>query len=533
MSVPILGGAVYRCNKCRMLRGVAAVSLSSPEGIVRTASGRIPSLLVPAGLAATALAQNIGPSTSVSPYILPSTAGVSTTSILTVNDPLVPDISGFRMVGSPDGMGAFRAPGQTDAFTVLLNHELAATAGVARAHGSTGSFVSRWTINNDLTVTSGRDFSQAAADINTWNGTGYTAGTTRFGRFCSADLAAPSAYRFGALGTDARIFMNGEEVGSEGRAFAHVASGSAMDQAWQLPRLGRFSRETSSASPFPQEKTIVIGTDDSSPGQLYMYVGNKTAAGNDIERAGLTNGDLFGVRVNGTPLESRGSVINTTFDAFNHGDVSNATGAALQAASVANNVTQFLRPEDAHWDPRPGHENDFYFVTTDALTTAGGRSRLYRMSFNDIANPEAGGTISTLLEGDEGQEMFDNITIDTHGRILLQEDPGNTSRLARIWLYDIDSTGYLEIAAHDPNYFTSGAPNFLTTNEESSGIIDAAGLLGDGWFLLDTMAHYSIAGELVEGGQMLAMYVDPSIVPEPSSLALLAIGGLIAGFRHR
>jgi Bacterial protein of unknown function (DUF839)/PEP-CTERM motif len=494
---------------------------------------RAAAALAPACLAATALAQNVGPSTSVSPYVLPSTAGVSTTSILTVNDPLFPSVGGYRMVGIPDGLGAFRADGQSGAFTLLMNHELGATAGVTRAHGSTGAFVSRWNINNDLTVTSGRDFSQSAADVNTWNGSGYTAGTTQFGRLCSADLAAPSAYRFGALGTDARIFMGGEEVGNEGRAFAQIASGPATNQAWQLPRLGRFSWENSVANPLAQSKTIVMGTDDSSPGQVYMYVGDKTAAGTDIERAGLTNGNLYGVRVTGVPAETRGAPVNARFDLFNHGDVSNTSGAQINADDNANGVTTFLRPEDGAWDTRPGRENDYYFVTTDANTSGGGRSRLYRMRFDDIANPVAGGTVTALLTGTEGQEMFDNLTIDSHGRILIQEDVGNNSRLGKIWLYDIGTGGYLEIAAHDSARFSTGQPGFLTQDEESSGIIDARDILGDGWFLLDSQAHYGIPGELVEGGQLMAMYVNPSIVPEPASIALLALGAALGVARWR
>jgi hypothetical protein len=50
---------------------------------------------------------------------------------------------------------------------------------------------------------------------------------------------------------------------------------------------------------------------------------------------------------------------------------------------------------------------------------------------------------------------------------------------------------------------------FLTQDEESSGIIDASDILGEGWFLLDVQAHYSLAGELVEGGQLLALHYPP------------------------
>ena len=55
------------------------------------------------------------------------------------------------------------------------------------------------------------------------------------------------------------------------------------------------------------------------------------------------------------------------------------TAADLQAASTANAVTTFLRPEDGAWDPM--HPNDFYFATTDRFDmTVVGNSRLWRLS---------------------------------------------------------------------------------------------------------------------------------------------------------
>jgi hypothetical protein len=43
-------------------------------------------------------------------------------------------------------------------------------------------------------------------------------------------------------------------------------------------------------------------------------------------------------------------------------------------------------------------------------------------------------------------------------------------------------------------------------DEESSGMMDAQSILGPGMFLLVDQAHYPIAGEVVEGGQILSMY---------------------------
>jgi hypothetical protein len=494
-----------------------------------------------------ALAQTAttGPSSSQSPYVLGLIPGVNTTSILTVGD----SAGGYRMVGIPDGMGAFNEDG-LGSFTLLMNHELGGSAGAVRAHGQTGAFVSRWEINpSDLSVASGRDHNTSSADAfeyssstGTWSNA--VSPAQRWNRFCSGDLAAPTAYFNPAsgLGTSSRIYMNGEESGAEGRAYAHIVTGAATNQSWQLPHLGKFSWENSVASPFAQDKTLVMGLDDSSPGQNYLYVGNKQNSGNDIERAGLTNGSLYGIRATNliglSGFESRTVAANGRFDLVNFGDVSNTTGATLQTNSNAANVTNFLRPEDGQFDPRPGKQNDFYFVTTDRYDTTGtggttvGRSRLYRMSFDDITNPTAGGTVTELISTEDGPQMMDNMTIDKFGRIIIQEDIGGQDALGKIWVYDIATQGLVAVAHHDPARFSPGAAGFLTRDEESSGVIDASDLLGDGYYLINVQAHYGIPGELVEGGQLLSLYIDPSIVPAPGAAALVGLAGLV-GLRRR
>ncbi len=461
-------------------------------------------------LAGGAQAQITGPSSSQSPYVLPSATGVKTISLLTVGD----TVGGYRMVGIPDGMGAFASGGNE--LTLVVNHELGNNSGSVRAHGSSGAFVSRWTMNTStLAMLTGRDHNTAPTDVFTWNGSAYVPGTTAWNRFCSGDLAAPGAYLFNDVGTDARIYLNGEESGNEGRSFAHVLTGPDANSSFQLPYLGRFSRENSVASPYPQLKTIVIGTDDTTPGQVYLYMGTKQTTGSTIERAGLTGGSVFGIRVAGLANEVRTSPASGRFDLAPLGDVSAISGGTLDSNSNAAGVTRFLRPEDGAWDPRETHHNDFYFVTTDRIRTStqGANTRLYRLRFDDITDPAAGGTITALVDGaTDGPNMMDNICVDHLGRVLMQEDIGGDSRLGKIWMYDTNSGVLTEIAANDPARFISGAPSFLTQDEEASGIFDASDLLGEGYYLLCLQAHYSNGSELVEGGQLLAMFI-PTAFP--------------------
>jgi hypothetical protein len=460
--------------------------------------------LASAGLSAAAVAANAtsGPSSSQTPYIVRTVSGVVTKSILTTGDTA---LNGYRMVGIPDGLGAFDNGDGT--FTVLMNHELGATSGVVRAHGAKGAFISRLVVRtSDLTVLSGEDLIQAIATWNvaagTWNA---PAKGIALARLCSATLAPASAFHDAAsgLGYDGRIFTNGEENGASGRAFAHLMDGTT----YELPRLGRLSWENAVPNGSTGVRTVVAGTDDSGTGQIYIYAGDKTTSAQPIEAAGLANGTLMGVKVPGLTQETDATVLAgaAPFTVFDFGDVSSTTGAQLESLSIANGVTAFNRPEDAAWDPSsPG---DLYFVTTASFN---GRSRLWRARFVDAARPQLGGTIEMLLDGTEGQHMFDNIAIDGRGRVLLQEDPGNQPHIAKVCQYDVASGKLVMIAQHDPARFAPGVPGFLTQDEESSGIIDVSEILGEGWFLRDVQSHRSVGdAELVEDGQLLALHAPP------------------------
>ena len=244
-------------------------------------------------------------------YLEATAASVEITPLVTVGDAVADNYAAngtplpdYRMVGIPDGLGAFDNGDGT--FTVLMNHEVGNTQGITRDHGSKGSFVSRWVIDKEtLEVLEGDDLIK---QVYVWNSTtnAFEAATTAMNRLCSADLPDATAF-FNAgsgLGTTARIFMNGEES-SNGRAFAHVVNGPEAGTSWELPWTGKYAWENHVASPFPQDKTIVMGLDDSrrefssegtaEPSEVYVWVGQKQASGLEIEKAGLRTGILHGL----------------------------------------------------------------------------------------------------------------------------------------------------------------------------------------------------------------------------------------------
>jgi Ca2+-binding RTX toxin-like protein len=478
-----------------------------------------------------------GPSTTQTPYLVSTNSTVAFNSILSVGDIVGTKDNGtpWKMAGIPDGLGAYDNGDGT--LTVLMNHELGATLGVVRDHGSTGAFISKLVVDKaTLAVQSAEDLVQTVHLFNSATGL-YEEKTTAFARFCSADLPAVNAFYDPntGLGTTDRIFMNGEETGPEGRSFAHIVTGAEAGSSYELPMLGKFSSENAVANAFSGAKTVVVGTDDATPGEVYVYIGDKQATGTTIEKAGLTNGKLYGIQASFGD-DSATTPTNGTFTLVEqgvNGNVANMTGAQLNAAG--GNLTQFGRPEDSAWDP--SNPNRLYIATTGtpaSATSPGIPTRLFAVDFIDAEHPELGGKITIVLEGGvagsnpaAGPVMIDNMTVTEAGLVILQEDPGNNARLAKIWMYDPKAddgvtalSGLTELAQHDPTRFTNPtgptatpAPfgvNGFGQDEESSGVIDVTQLLGADklTFMLDTQAHYGIGGELVEGGQLLTMTVD-------------------------
>src|SRR5262245_42949741 len=92
---------------------------------------------------------------TATPFLLPTNPSVSTTAIITVGD----SVGTYQMAGIPDGLGAFDNGDGT--FTVLMNHELTDTEGIAHTHNASlgaagkGAFVDRLVIRkSDLAVLS-------------------------------------------------------------------------------------------------------------------------------------------------------------------------------------------------------------------------------------------------------------------------------------------------------------------------------------------------------------------------------------------
>ena len=266
---------------------------------------------------------------------------------------------------------------------------------------------------------------------------------------------------------------------------------------------------------------MVMGNDDATGGQVYVYVGEKQATGSAIDKAGLTDGQLYGIKASFAEEAASDTPLSGDFTLAPLGDVNDLDGAQLQAASDQAGVTGWLRPEDGAWDTVNHNRYDFH--TTASIDAP---SRLWALDFKDASRPELGGTFTALLDGTEGQKMLDNLTVSADGTLILLEDVGNNPRAGKVWHYDPATDTLTEIAHHDVSRFgdetTPPTPPF-NQDEESSGVIDVTSLFphqpGQHVYLLDTQAHYAFGTsgsldrqEIVEGGQLMLMTVDASAV---------------------
>ena len=471
------------------------------------------------------------PSTTTDPYFESHLPGVFVESILTVDDGTVPKTGGgtTRLVGIPDGIGAYELDSEPGFFYLLVNHEINDTQGIVRDHGQIGSFVSKWKVDKIThEVVEGDDLIKNTFDWDEGSGS-FVANPMTFNRMCSADLPPRTATFNSATGKGSSelLYLNGEETFG-GKAYCHVVSGADAGSSYHLSHMGFAAFENVLASPFEQDKTVVVLTDDASDGEVYVYIGEKQSAGTEPEKAGFVGGNLYALAVVGKPFEEA----NVIADAVGRiepfvlkligepgnrpvdGTDTEARGADTVTPVDPAQAFESLKmggPEDGAWDTRVGFENTFYFATkgtsSDGLTAV---TRLWKLEFDDITNPEAGGTMTRLLDGPESRlGSFDNMDfeiIEGDPKLYIQEDLGGDPRQSKIWEYDIP-TGQIEEIAEHTERFVEGGAGFLTENEESSGVLSLKEILGEGWFAASVQVHTN-AGlsdpvELVEHGQLI------------------------------
>ncbi|ASY15151.1 PhoX family protein [Candidatus Planktophila dulcis] len=422
--------------------------------------------------------------------------------------------SGFTIQGIPDGMGAMRNADGT--ITLLSVHEVPSYGAIGtlakaadKGKAIQGTSITKFTLNK-----AGDRVLKASDMVTSWSFYNYntkayqaspvgaapttqTVGMDNFiSRFCSATLVQAGALSFKdgstTLGYEGAVFLSGEEDGDSGygRGFAFDMDGNGIN----LPRMGLASWENLMPNLKPGKNTVVMGNEDgaATDSQLFMYVGTKTATGTFADKAGLTNGDLHVLSI---PNIANDNAFRAAYGKNKAVDVKFEktiwdADMKTQQLDHAAKGTEMTRVEDGEWDP--SNPNVFYFLTTESNKDPGATTPnpatpsvsrdgggLWRLIFVDGQKPELGAKLELLLDGTEAPFLSkpDNLAVTSDGVVLIQEDPGNNAQVARIVAFRVKDSKLATVAQFNPDHFSAGGSKFMTTDEESSGIIDVTSIV--------------------------------------------------------
>ena len=474
------------------------------------------------------------------------------------------DMVGTYLVpGIPDGLGAVK---NGNSLRIITNHEWSATNAVAAGRTTAGGLVSG-SFLSDMTYDLKTQKVTKAVDLFkdvVW----YDYTTGKYGqtpvapagalvkdsygtlnhsyllnRFCSGSLAPAGSFfdKASGYGFSDAVFLAGEEGGDESRAFAtNLTNGQLV----QLPALGLAAWENVIPAPTKGKTTVLMTNEDGSAtdSQQWMYVGTKTKTGTWYEKAGFTNGKSYVVAAAAGAAVANDAEIRTKYGknkpfAITFAEVNTKVNGKDQNIEANAKGIEFARVEDGHFDPKK--PNDYYFVTTQsdsdplnkavAATTPNPATptvsrdggALWRIRFNDVSKPLSGATLELLLDGSESIYMSkpDNISVDSLGNVLIQEDPGNNAHLARIVSYRISDGKVGTIAQFKAEYFTSTGASFITQDEESSGIIDVTTELRTS--KSDTASYYMFVAQI----HATPAKARPDLDPADATLAKAVEGG--------
>jgi hypothetical protein len=385
--------------------------------------------------------------------------GVIVDPILSVGD-IVPGTT-YQMSGIPDGLGAYK-DGQ-NRIQVLMNHELGRT--FPALPPGVDARISKVTLNR--------------ATHGVLSATYLFNGSEGFERFCSSTLEVISGTPY---------YFTGEEAINAGHDGSSIVMNAETGEWWETPHFGHIQHEN--VVPVERlKKFVVVTTDDDfrigQPALLMAYIADSF---DDAVSGDPSKGSLYVWKASNTSdtaftLE-KGETIPGEFVPITQAE--NANSTTVKAAAVAKGAFRFARLEDiATAQQHPGR---LYFADTGKVGEATLRGRLYRLDI-DPADPTKA-SLTLLVDGDAGDDMVNPDNLDTSAHsVVIQEDRESAFRGVhnRVLVYDIRSGTIRPVAR------VNTTPPLPPGQWESSGVINAQTLLGNGWWLVDVQAHSTFA----------------------------------------
>ena len=357
--------------------------------------------------------------------------------------------------------------------------------------------------------------------------------------FDNSNSAIAAAVTTGNTGAIANTDVNGEQIvtaiSSTSFTFNVDSDATIATTAFTGLKADAVSGDTfvktSAASGVTEGDTVVFSG----------FTGDDAALNGKFEVTGTPLDTVFSIHPTGAAIAANrnlaptGVTVNKTVNidfrkvptVANDGD---ALSGDAQQTVAALRGTEFARIEDAQFDPTD--PNVFYFVTTQsdsdgvASPVSGSGNfgvkesnrdggAIWKLTFIDVADPTLGASLELVLNGTEtpvndaasgntGGKLFkpDNISVSVVGGeryMFIQEDPGTVDRVTRLLALRLSDKKLVTVAKFNADMFdpSRNAANYLTNDEETSGIIDVTSALGaptgasaDGaTFIFDAQIH--------------------------------------------
>lgn len=420
---------------------------------------------------------------SVTPPFVKMASGFSGVGIYTLvsSEDAIPNSNNMVYGGAPDGQGFIANP-DGSGYIMVTNHE------------NTWA-VSRLYLDKKLNITKG-DYI-----VNT-DGGGF--------RLCSATMATPAEHGFGPL-----FLTTGESnVNAMTHAIDPIALANASNNTRTKPALGKYSGENAvplNKNAYPG-KTVIICGEDSSNGQVYLYVSNTVGD--------LDNGKLYVLRRTDLNQVETAMTWNNNYpvEFVEVPNAKNLTGTEIEALNSSLKSLQMARVEDLDYRKGSASNNrEIYFVATgvSGSTEKTYMGRMYQLKLD--ANDPLKGTLKIVADGDvsstganvKGYDIInpDNVCV-TENYVYIQEDGDSyfpeATHNSLIWQYNI-ATGttkiFMDMRNKDADilntkYNPTGANQLKYGVWEHGAMVDISDVVGvPGTFTINVHAHTWAEGD--------------------------------------
>jgi hypothetical protein len=454
-------------------------------------------------------------------YLQGTAPGVVVKKILSSGDIIGDASTGYQMSGIPDGLGAYANKGNSDdndgddnsrgsdrsgTFTVVMNHELGRS--FPNSPPGVDTRISRLVVDRRTLAVQDAEY--------------LFTGLEGFERFCSGTLATFFGRPWYFTGEEA-VPIVGQPPGP-----AHDGSSIVMDPEtgmWrETPHFGHLQHEN--VVPLRLSKWVFLTSEDDfrpGPSYLYAYIANNF---NKAIRG--RSGSLYVWKADnpaktGNATVAKNEAVPGHFVPITQAE--NANDVALKNAATNKHAFQFDRLEDIA--QRPDVKGRTYIADTGKAPAGQPtpKGRVYQFDVNPRDPTQA--TLKMILNGDapNNDDIVNPDNMDASSKVLvIQEDReaafrgdvGGSTGFNRVMVYEFGSAnGNLHAVARVTTPATLRPGTW-----ESSGVINAGGVLGQNWWILDVQAHSNTAPQpgptLVpdsssgEDGQLLAVFIPNS-----------------------